>query len=242
MTAARTQIIERHYFERFRTAYPLPIGQIGYGDKPDITLTGERAIGIELTRFYLKPGSLLESTQRQRPLRNDVVAQAQALYRSQGGKAVELRISFATPYPITITRRRFRELVQELAALAKRIDDRPSGQVDRAEFQSIPEVSFVYLNKREYSDAKWRVGGVHGVGLMSAKALEDIVRAKEAKSTDYAPHDAYWLLVVVEAMDPAQEQEIRIDDLQISSHVFEKIIVYEPLSGRIIEAKPHTPS
>ena len=44
MRAARNQIIERHYFERFRKAYPLPTGQLGYGDKPDVTLTGERTI------------------------------------------------------------------------------------------------------------------------------------------------------------------------------------------------------
>jgi hypothetical protein len=42
------------------------------GDKPDVTLTGERTIGIEVTRFYLQPGSSPESKQRQRPLRNAV--------------------------------------------------------------------------------------------------------------------------------------------------------------------------
>jgi hypothetical protein len=70
---------------------------------------------------------------------------------------------------------------------------------------------------------------------MSEKALEAIVRDKEAKSTDYASRDAYWLLVVAEAMDPAQEQEIRIDGLNISSQVFEKIIVYNPLFGHVVE-------
>ena len=235
MRAARNQIIEHHYFESFRKAYSLPIGQLGYGDKPDITLTGERTIGIEVTRFYLQAGSRLESAQRQRPLRDAVVEQAQALYRAQGGKAVELHISFDTP--TGITPRRTGKLAQELAGLAKRIDGRPSGEVERTEFQTIPEVSFVYFNKQEYPDARWTAGGVHTVGLMSEKALEAIVRDKEAKSTDYAPRDAYWLLVVVEAMDPAQEQEIRIDGLNISSNVFEKIIVYNPLFGHVVEAK-----
>jgi hypothetical protein len=235
MRAARNQSIERHYFERFRKAYSLPTGQLSYGDKPDVTLTGERTIGIEVTRFYLQPGSSLKSKQRQRPLRDAVVEQAQALYRAQGGKAVELHISFDTP--IAITPRRTRKLAQELAALAKRIDRRPSGAVERAEFQTIPEVSFVYFNKQEYPDARWNASGVHTPGLMSEKALEAIVRDKEAKSTDYAPRDAYWLLVVAEAMDPAQEQEIRIDGLNISSQVFEKIIVYNPLFGHVVEAK-----
>jgi hypothetical protein len=235
MRATRNQIIERRYFERFRKAYSLPTGQVGHGDKPDVTLTGERTIGIEVTRFYLQPGSCLESKQQQRPLRDAVVEQAQALYRAQGGKAVELYISFDTS--VAITPRRTRKLAQELAGLAKRIDGRPSGEVERAEFETIPEVSFVYFNKEEYPDARWSAGGVHTVRLMSEKALEAIVRDKEAKSTNYAPRDAYWLLVIAEAMDPAQEQEIRIDGLNISSQVFEKIIVYNPLFGHVVEAK-----
>jgi hypothetical protein len=47
---------------------------------------------------------------------------------------------------------------------------------------------------------------------MSEVALEAIVREKEAKAAEYNPCDAYWLLVVVDWIDPAQEQEIRIDD------------------------------
>ena len=50
------------------------------------------------------------------------------------------------------------------------------------------------------------------MGLMSEAALEAIVREKEAKAAEYNPCGAYWLLVVVDWIDPAQEQEIRIDD------------------------------
>jgi hypothetical protein len=48
-----TREIERDCFERFRQAYALPAGCISYGDKPDVTLIGDRTIGIEITRFYL---------------------------------------------------------------------------------------------------------------------------------------------------------------------------------------------
>jgi hypothetical protein len=41
--------IEKYYFEMFRRDYPLPIGSIDYGDKPDVILNGERKIGIEIT-------------------------------------------------------------------------------------------------------------------------------------------------------------------------------------------------
>lgn len=99
----------------------------------------------------------------------------------------------------------------------------------------MPEISSVYLNTREYPDAEWRIIGSYGVGLMSQAALENIVRDKEALSAQYHPRDAYWLLVVVDPMDPAQEQEIRIDGLHIASGVFEKIIVYQPSFDHLIE-------
>ena len=103
---------------------------------------------------------------------------------------------------------------------------------------AIPEVSFIYFNAQECVDAKWCAGGVHTVGLMSEAALEAIVREKEAKAAEYNPCGAYWLLVVVDWIDPAQEQEIRIDNgLSVPSNVFEKIIIYKPNFQHIIEVK-----
>jgi hypothetical protein len=95
----------------------------------------------------------------------------------------------------------------------------------------------VYLNAQEYPDAKWRIIGSYGMGLMSQEDLEGIVRDKEARSAQYGKRDTYWLLVVVDPMDAAQEQEIRIDALHIASAVFEKIIVYKPGFEHIVEAK-----
>jgi len=72
---------------------------------------------------------------------------------------------------------------------------------------------------------------------MSETDLEGIVREKEAKSVQYERRDAYWLLVVVDAMNAAQEQEILIENSHIASDVFERIIVYKPLFEHIVEAK-----
>lgn len=44
--------IGQRYFEQFRNAYALPAGTVIYADKPDVTFSGERNIGIEITRFY----------------------------------------------------------------------------------------------------------------------------------------------------------------------------------------------
>jgi hypothetical protein len=165
------------------------------------------------------------------------VSKAQALYRANGGKRIELTIAFDPARPITSLRRR--RLPGELAALAKLVVDnsRASGEVDRRQFRAMPEISSVHLNTREYPDAKWRLIGSYTVGLMSQAGLESIVREKEARSAQYHARDAYWLLVVVEPMDAAQEQEIRIDGLSVASAVFDKIIVYKPGFEHIVEAK-----
>ena len=83
----------------------MPEGTVAYGDKPDITLTGERKIGIEVTRFYLQSGSLPESEQRQGPLRAPVISEAQTLYRAKGGKGIELTFDFEPGNPITPPRK-----------------------------------------------------------------------------------------------------------------------------------------
>jgi len=101
----RIREIERHCFERFRQAYALPAGTVSYGDKPDVTLTGERTIGIEITRFYLQSGRIPFTEQQQGPLRYAVVLEAQVLYRRHGGKNIELTIAFEPRRPITPQRR-----------------------------------------------------------------------------------------------------------------------------------------
>jgi hypothetical protein len=86
--------------------------------------------------------------------------------------------------------------------------------------------------------AKWKVGQGHSFGPMSIERLTEIVRQKEIKVRQYDPCDAYWLLIVVDFMDSAQEQEIRIGGLTIDSDVFQKVIIYKPYFEHIVEIAP----
>jgi hypothetical protein len=110
MSAAKPKVtntnIEQHYFERFRAARPLMDGIPCYGDKPDVIVHGARKIGVEITNFFLQSGSLPKSEQRQRPMRTAVVSKAHALYRSGGGKGIELTVAFDASHPITPKRRK----------------------------------------------------------------------------------------------------------------------------------------
>jgi hypothetical protein len=70
---------------------------------------------------------------------------------------------------------------------------------------------------------------------MSVPRLAEIVREKEDKAKNYKKCDAYWLLVVVDFVDSAQDQEIQVDGLKLcKSVVYEKKIVYKTVSEHIL--------
>jgi hypothetical protein len=188
--------IEQHYFEQFSEAYTLPEGTAEYADRPDVLLRGKRTIGIEITRFYLQPGGSPGSEQKQKPRREGVVSDAHQLHRRVGGKKFELTIGFNPDRPITSARRK--ALPKELAAFAASISAHASGLLDAELFEAMPEVASIYLNSKEYDDARWSVSQVYSVDLMSPAGLEKIVREKESKAAEYVPCDAYWLLIIVD--------------------------------------------
>jgi hypothetical protein len=227
--------IERHYFEQFRAAYELPPGTVCYGDKPDVLIKGDRTLGIEVTNFYRRSGDEIWSEQKQQQRRNDVLVEAQGRYRDIGGKEIVLTIGFSPDRPITSKRKK--ELPKELAKLAARIDALPSGALENDYFADIPEIDFIWLNSNEHKNANWRLSQVNSVELLPLDRLKSIVRQKEAKIGEYALCDDYWLLVVVDWNDPAQEQEIRVDNLEVASNVFEKIIIYKTKFDHVVEVK-----
>ncbi|HUI77515.1 MAG TPA: hypothetical protein VLY24_06350 [Bryobacteraceae bacterium] len=272
------QDIERYYFEKFRRAYPLPPGAVTYSDRPDVRIAGAQ-IGIEITHFYVTPGTSPASEQGQSNLREIAVAEGQKLFTTNGGANVALTFSFDKTQPIQDVR----ALARKLADLGKRIEHDGNGQVRKNIFADIPELEFVYLYARElqhddeldpefpngapdlsegfriWADyrnrrevrarqtgiykplafpARWNVVQSHSFGLMSITRLNEIISEKEKKAQRYAQCDAYWLLIVVDFIDPAQEQEIRIDGLTVRSNMFRRIIIYKPGFEQIIELEP----
>ena len=63
---------------RVATFYELTdiLGEIAYGDKPDVIVEGGRKVGIEITNFYLDMGNLTESEQVQSKRRKAVLSEA----------------------------------------------------------------------------------------------------------------------------------------------------------------------
>ena len=234
MSRPSNQDIERYYFEMFRKDYQLPPGAITYKDAPDVILEGVKRIGIEITNFFLEDGSLSESEQPQKKLREKVVSSAQQIFHAENGRSFEIAFGFDKANPI----RNQKALIAKIVQLAKSIEGNETGQVQKDVFEAIPEIAFVYLNTREYTDARWRVVQVYNVPVMSRDRLVDIIKSKERRATQYEKCDAYWLLVVVDFMNFAQDQEIRVDGFdKIQTDVFEKVIVYKTLFGKVLEAR-----
>jgi hypothetical protein len=175
MTKKSKQEIEQYYFEMFRKDYPLPIGKICYGDKPDVILEGERKIGIEITNFFLEEGNLPESEQVQRKAREEVVSKAQRSYQMENGRKIELTFGFDKAHPI----RDQNKVVKKIVELAKRVEGWETGEIRKNIFQAIPELSFAYLNAKEYEDSRWRVVQAYSVPIISIENLREIVKIKE---------------------------------------------------------------
>jgi len=230
MTATTSQTnreIEHGYFEQFRNLYELPPGCVCYEDKPDVLVKGPRTVGIEITNFYSQSGTNEGSEQRQRPRRYEVLSNAHRQYLAARGKGIELTVEFEFSCPITSARKRI--LAQELAAFAASVDSRPSGAFYPNSFPGMPEIKSIWLSNKDWDSPKWvRPRQVFSYEEMSAGRLKEIILDKESKAANYAPCDAFWLLVIVDWKDAAQDQEITTSGLKIPSNVFEKIVIYKP--------------
>lgn len=237
MSKPRNDEIEYYYFNKFQQAYRLPDGPVAYGDRPDVIIRGTRKIGIEITNLFLKSGNSLDSEQRQRPLRDPIIQEARKLYCAGGGSSnTGLTVCFDENNPVELAKRR--ELQRRLADFIRSVDNDESGNIRPCLFRErMPEIWSLWLHSKEQSDAKWRLLGRRSPTLMSKNNLETKLREKEAKASDYEKCDAHWLLIVVDGIDAAQDQEIRVDDPHLESEVFDKIIIYEPLFGHIVEVK-----
>jgi hypothetical protein len=224
------QEIERYYFEQFRKHFALPLGDLVYTDKPDVVIHAPKTLGIEIANLYIEQsGPWSEQVQRQRRLK--VIERAQALHRSTGGRNTELSADFNPRMPIE----EIEPVASSIAALAREVADLPSGSLNPSRFTHIPQLRFVYHNAKEYADAKWRLVQGFSVPMLSIDRLRDIVAQKSEKAKSYQPCNEYWLLLVVDFMDAAQDQEIRWpEDMRLGKSAFEKVLLYKPQFAEVV--------
>lgn len=152
-----------------------------------------------------------------------------------GGGLIEISFSFNKDQPILNKEKE--KLISKIVDLAHRIDAFQTGGISKRLLEDIPELSFVYLNSNLYSDPKWKTCQLYDGQIMSVPRLEEILREKEKKAKNYSKCDAYWLLVVIDFINPAMDQEIPDEGVELRSDVYEKIIVYKTAFEHVLEFK-----
>lgn len=117
---------------------------------------------------------------------------------------------------------------EEIAEFAERIDGRKTGQFPRKSLAtSRSYLLFGSLPNASSHNTK-----------MSISRLREIVKYKEARAREYTSCDSYWLLVVTDFIDRAQDQNLHTEGFEtVVSDVFEKIIVYKTGFGYLLESK-----
>ena len=222
--------IERHYFEQFRKHFPVPDGQVTYADKPDVRVHGDRTLGIEIVRLYLADGGNPGSEQRQSALRSQVLTKAQELHE-RGGQRIELHVDFDPATPITDVR----EAAHRLAQLAEQIQHEPT-TLSGHSIEISHGLRFAYHNAIAYPDAKWRNTQSYTVNRVDPDRLRIVVEEKVAKTKQYRACDELWLLVIVDFMDRAQDQDLTLPDgLKLIAKPFNRVLLYKPQFGQVVE-------
>lgn len=234
MSRPTNREIEQFYFELFRSHYALPDGRIEFSDKPDVIVHAERRLGIEMANLYIADGSDSASEQVQRRRRKQVLKRAQSIHLASGGRHIELWAEFDPSKPIL----EIDPLARKLAEIALRVQNSP-GRVDSLTFYHVPELRSLCHSGKEYEDAEWRPNQVYAVPLLSIERVCEIVAEKTAKATDYDKCcEAYWLLLVVDFIDPAQDQFIEWSDgAALPRSPFERILIFKPQSGQVVEVR-----
>jgi hypothetical protein len=223
--------IERHYFEQFRRDFAVPAGDVLYADKPDVRIRGDRTIGVEVARLYIADGADPASEQVQRRRREQVLRQAQEIHRRRGGRSIELHVDFNPTQPISdITR-----AAESIANLALEVEDRSQTLVWNPPTQS-DLLRYVYHNGVEYADAVWRNVQLFSVPFLDVERLAAVVAEKTAKASGYDRCDEYWLLLIIDFMDAAQDQEMVFPKgFKLPPGAFSKVLAYKPQFRHVLE-------
>lgn len=218
--------IEILCFELYQSQFSVPPGDVRYADKPDVVIEGARRVGFEIASLYREHGANTVSEQVQHPRREEALKLAQAAHVAAGRKNFELHVAFAAKHPIADVK----SVSAALVSLASRIvDGQPSGFLIRSEFNGTPEIADVYLNPTVYLDSRWRASQVFSVPSLAVSMVRDIVAQKDKLLLQYAPCDEYRLLLVVDFMDSAQDQDLRWpDDEPAVETAFSEVVIFKP--------------
>lgn len=234
MGVVTKQEVERRYFEQFGFHYQLPPGDVQYSDKPDVIINGPASIGIEIARLYKLDGKEPHSEQQQSPDRMRVLKLAEAAHLAAGGRAIEINVGFNPMHPIK--RGRLMSISKALAELALEISENEEPCILRNPAENWPELEFIYHSGKSYKDNAWKLVQSFNIPALSIERVNEIAMQKSEKIKAYQPCDEYWLLLIVDYWDPAQDQGVVWPSEAIIPRTpFERILIFKTVFSTVTE-------
>lgn len=91
------------------------------------------------------------------------------------------------------------------------------------------------MNSALYRDPKWRLVQGYTSSVLAYQKISEMLLKKEKKASKYTKCDEYWLLIVIDSMDRAQDQELPEGDAALKSNIYKKIIVYKTVFNEMLE-------
>lgn len=238
MELTPNQKIELKYFDSFRQHYALPHGTIEHSDKPDVLVLGEgeqRILGIEIVRLYKEDGELEESDQQQIPKRRIVVELAEQMYRTLGGRRIELSVGFDPKHPIG-RKPHMQKIANDLASFALEISSQQDGHQSYSPLEDTPELSWIFHNGKEYPNSAWRPLQSYDIPELLVPRVKDLVAQKIRKTQGYEACGAMWLLLIVDFADECQDQGIHWPaEESVGQTPFERILIFKTRFNEVVE-------
>jgi hypothetical protein len=133
----------------------------------------------------------------------------------------------------------FKATAKALAAIATQVQSSDGqlvfpSQLPEHDAYPLPELRSLYHNGVEYSNAKWRSMQSYVVPNLSLERLREVVGEKTKKVHGYQKCDAYWLLLIVDFMNSAQDQDIDWPSASVfGSTPFEEILLFKPQFAKV---------
>nr|WP_314481493.1 hypothetical protein [uncultured Pseudomonas sp.] len=228
------QKIERLYFEQFGVHYPLPLGDIQYGDKPDVIINGPASVGIEIARLYKLDGKEPHSEQQQSRDRMRVLKLAEDAHLAAGGRSIEINVGFNPRHPIK--RERLRSISAVLADIVSEIARYEEPCTLHSPAEDWPELEFIYHSGQSQRDSSWKLVQSIEIPALSFERINEIVKQKIEKVKAYQPCDKYWLLLIVDYWDAAQDQDVEWPPAAtIAQTPFERILIFKTVFSIVTE-------
>lgn len=198
---------ERWYLNRFATACPdFPPGEPISHENPDFLVESlSSMIGIELTRYFVRPAEGERPRQEQENLRSRIVSRAREVLASRDTRRLHVNVQF--DFESNLHTRDIDRVAQYLAGSVEQSSVK-QGSFEVIESDLPPEVLHVMVwRSKALTDSYWHADDIASTPEVSPEEVQAIIANKEPRLIDYRTSaEKNWLVIVA-------------DGSELSSHV-----------------------